>query len=83
MRQRLFSGRSERSGRWPSRVWMIVKPRRASHQHALDRLDRRARERKVVAHLVDIAAVAAEIRLHVDDHERGVFGAQIAVEGQG
>ena len=34
---------------------------------------RRAREREVVAHLVDVAALAAEVGLHVDDDERGVL----------
>ena len=48
-----------------------------------DRLDRRAGQRQVVAHLVDIAAVAAEIGLHVDDDQRGVLGPQIAVIGPG
>src|SRR5258706_10376070 len=50
-------------------------------QQALDRLDGRAREREVVAHLVDVAADAAEIGLHVDDDERGVHRRQAAVEG--
>ena len=48
-------------------------------ERALDRLDRRAGQRQVVAHLVDIAADAAEIGLHVDDDQRGVLRTQIAV----
>ena len=52
-------------------------------EHALDRLDRRARQRQVVAHLVDIAADAAEIGLHVDDDQRRVLRPQIAVVGPG
>ena len=52
-------------------------------EQLLDRLDRRARQREVVAHLVDIAADAAEIGLHVDDDERGVFRAQVAIIGPG
>ena len=52
-------------------------------QQPLDRLDRRARQRQVVAHLVDIAADAAEIGLHVDDDQRGVVGPQVAVVGPG
>ena len=52
-------------------------------EHAADRLDRRAGERQVVAHLVDIAAGAAEIGLHVDDDERRVVGAESAVKGPG
>ncbi len=39
-------------------------------QDAADRLDRRAGQRQVVAHLVDVAALAAEIGLHVDDDQR-------------
>ena len=50
-------------------------------QQLLDRLDRRAGQRQVVAHLVDIAADAAEIGLHVDDDQRGVLRAQVAVIG--
>ena len=52
-------------------------------EHALDRLDRRARQRQVVAHLVDIAADAAEVGLHVDDDERGVLRLQFAIIGPG
>ena len=48
-----------------------------------DRLDRRAGQREVVAHAVDIAALAAEIGLHVDDDQRRVVGAQVAVPGPG
>ena len=73
-RQRLLAGRSARSGRWPSRVWMMWKPlARIAASSALDRLDRRAGEREVVAHLVDIAADAAEVGLHVDDDQRRVL----------
>jgi len=50
-------------------------------QHALDRLDRRAGEGEIVAHLVDVAADAAEIGLHVDDDEGRVRGPQVAVIG--
>jgi hypothetical protein len=52
-------------------------------QDAADRLDRRAREREIVPHLVDVPALAAEIDLHVDDDERCVLRAQIAVVGPG
>jgi hypothetical protein len=48
-------------------------------KHLLDRLDRRARERKVVTHFVDVTTRSAEIRLHVDDHENSVLGAKVAV----
>jgi hypothetical protein len=61
-----------------------VKTLRAHHrEQLLDRLDRRPREREVIAHLVDIAADAAEIGLHVDDDERGVLRPQVAVVGPG
>ena len=67
-RQRLLAGRSDRSGRWPSRVWMIVVALCAQgRERALDRPDRRAGERKVVTHLVDVAADAAEVGLHEQD----------------
>src|SRR5260221_11881668 len=52
-------------------------------QQPLDRLDRRAGEREVVAHLVDIAADAAEIGLHVDDDQRSVVGPELAVPRPG
>ena len=59
-----------------------VKALLAHHrEQLLDRLDRRAGQRQVIAHLVDIAADAAEIGLHVDDDERGVLRAQIAIIG--
>ena len=73
-RHRLFAGRSARSGRCPSRVWKTWKPPRAhGSEHRSDRPDRRTRQRKVVAHLVDVTADPAEIGLHVDDDERRVF----------
>ena len=56
---------------------------RMAREHALDRLDRRARERDVVAHRVDVAAGAAEVGLHVDDDEAGVGRREVAVEGPG
>jgi len=49
-------------------------------QQPADRSDRPPRQRNIVAHQVHITADAAEIRLHVDHHERGVFRLQIAVE---
>ena len=52
-------------------------------EHVLDRPDRRARQRDVVAHRVDIAAGRAEIGLHVDDDERGVVRPEVAVERPG
>ena len=48
-----------------------------------DRRDRRAGQRQVIAHLVHIAANAAEIGLHVDDDQRRVRGLQGTVVGPG
>ena len=48
-------------------------------KRALDRLDRRTGQRQIVAHLVDIAADPAEVGLHVDDDQRGIFRPKIAV----
>src|SRR5205085_1255166 len=52
-------------------------------EHARDRLNGGPGQRKVVAHRIDIAALAAEIGLHVDDDERGVLRLEIAVERPG
>ena len=88
-RQRLLAGRSERSGRWPSRVCITWYP---SERHAastfligsaaegrvnpgLDDVggaaltDRGTREGEVVTHLVHVAALTAEVDLHVDHEE--------------
>src|SRR5205085_11577509 len=59
----------------------VVLSRAHGGEHALDRLYRRAGEREIVAHGIDIAALAAEIGLHVDDDERRVFGTQFAIIG--
>ena len=83
-RQRLLAGRSDRSGRWPSRVCRIGKPARAQGlEHALDGPDAGAGEGDVVAEQLDVAALAAEVGLHVDDDEGGVLGAEVAVVGPG
>ena len=59
-----------------------VKALAAHHrEQPLDRLDRGACQRQVVSHFIDIAADAAEVGLHVDDDQRGIFGAQVAVVG--
>jgi hypothetical protein len=42
-------------------------------------LDRRARQREIVAHAIDVAPDAAEVGLHVDDDQRRVLRTQIAV----
>ena len=83
-RQRLLAGRSARSGRCPSRVCRIVKALRSQRcQHGGDRLDRCARQGQVVAHRIDVAALAAEVGLHVDDDQGRVGRPQVAVVGPG
>ena len=52
-------------------------------QHAADGIDARARQTDVVAEQVDVTALAAKIGLHVDDDQRGVVRAQLAVPGPG
>src|SRR5206468_223974 len=52
-------------------------------QHAADRLDRGAGQGDVVAHGIHVAALAAEVGLHVDDDERSVGRAQVAAVGPG
>jgi hypothetical protein len=52
-------------------------------QQAADRRDRRAGQRQVVAHRIDVATDAAEVGLHVDDDQRRVRRPQVAVEGPG
>src|ERR1039458_8799353 len=52
-------------------------------EHRLDRYDRGAREREVISHLVDIAAVTAKIGLHVDDDEHRIGRTETPVEGPG
>ncbi len=59
----------------------VVAERTRGSEDALDGADGCAGERKVVAHFIHIPAWTAEIRLHVDDEEDGVFRAQIAVIG--
>src|SRR5436190_6257854 len=48
-------------------------------ENGLYRLDGRAGQGEVVAHLVHVSTGAAKVRLHVDDEHDGVFGAKIAV----
>ena len=52
-------------------------------EHVLDRHDRRAGQRDVVAHRVDIAAGRAEIGLHVDDDQAVLCGPKSPSNGQG
>lgn len=57
------------------------KPLLAHHpQHSLNRLDGGTGEGKVVAHLIDVAPLTAEIGLHIDNDQGRIFGAQITVK---
>ena len=58
---------------------VALRPRRCEQR--LDRLDRRSRQRQIVAHRVDIAALAAEVGLHVDDDDGRVVRPPLAVIG--
>ena len=58
----------------------VTSPRSRRRQRFADRFDGGAGERDVVAHLVDVAAFAAKIELHIDNNQRGVRGPQVAVE---
>ena len=83
-RQRLFAGRSARSGRCPSRVWKTWKPSAAHcREHRRDRLDRRAGKGQIVSHAVDIAADPTKIGLHVDDDQRRICRLEITIIGPG
>ena len=70
-RHSLLGGQSDRSGRWPSRVWMIVIPPRGRRPALGRRLQAGPGELEVVAHGVDVAAGAAEVDLPVDVHQGG------------
>src|SRR5271155_6229465 len=56
---------------------VALRPRRFEQRP--DRLDRRAGQRNVVTHRIDIPALAAEVGLHVDDDDRGVLRPPVAV----
>ena len=67
----LAGGQSDRSGRWPSRVWMTSMPLLAGRvQHPLRGLDGGEQQRGVVAELLAEPAGQDEVALHVDDDER-------------
>ena len=67
----LAGGRSNRSGRWPSRVWRTGRPSDApGRQQAAVRLDGAAKLRHVVAEHFAEAAGLEEVALHVDDQKR-------------
>ena len=69
----LAGGRSARSGRWPSRVWMTSSPAaRARREQPAVRLDRAAQLRHVIAEHFAEAARLEEIALHVDDQQRAM-----------
>ena len=70
----LAGGRSERSGRWPSRVCIDQQAGGApGRQQPAVRLDRAAQLRDVVAQHLAKAAGLEEVALHVDD-QQGAFG---------
>src|SRR3989339_1037832 len=48
-----------------------------------ERFNRRARQRDVVTHLVDITTCATEVSLHVNDDERRVVGTQVTIKRPG
>ena len=76
-RQRLLARQVGKIGAMAlARVDDVVALRAHGREQRLDRLDRRPRQREIVAHLVDIAALAAEIGLHVDDDEAVFSGRQ-------
>src|SRR5882672_8045615 len=79
-RQRLFAGRSARSGRCPSRVCKDMEALAAHYnEHSCDRFDRRAGKTEIISHAVDIAADSAKIGLHVDNDKRRVLRLEIAI----
>ena len=80
LRQRLFAGRSRQVGAMAlARVHDVIAAGARGVEDTLDRRDRRAGQRQVVAHLVHVAALAAEVGLHVDDEHDGVLRTQVAV----
>ncbi len=74
-RSRLAGGRSDRSGLWLSRVWMIgpalVAKQADQRRHGRDD---RLEPRDIVAERVAEAALLDEVPLHVDHDERGLAG---------
>ena len=61
---------------------MVALGARGFEQRA-DRFDRRPGERQVITHRVDVAALAAEVGLHVDDDDGGVVRPPVAVPWPG
>jgi hypothetical protein len=49
---------------------------RGGGEASAQRFDGRPGQRHVVAHLCDVAAEAAEVGLHVDEHEGDVIGVE-------
>ncbi len=69
----LAGGQSDRSGSWPSRVWMTMIPddraaaiKRRQRRHHLEQLI------DVVAEALAESAGQQEVSLHVDDDQRGL-----------
>src|ERR1017187_3500937 len=63
-----------------SRVVHGKSPHAERRENTVDRLDARAGQRDVVPEQIDVSALAAKVRLHVDDNESRVVTPQIAVE---
>ena len=73
-RSTLCFGASERSGRWPSRVWITSIPAaRAAASILRSGGDRGLQPRHVVAERLAEAARLEKIPLHVDDDEGGAI----------
>ena len=66
-----------------TRVHNVKTFRACLAKNTLNWRDWRARQRKVVAHLVDVATFTAEIGLHIDNQDDRVIGSKVAVVGPG
>lgn len=76
----LAGGQSDRSGRWPSRVWMTSIPISRALSSALGRLNRAEQQGSVVAEGLAKATGQHEVALHVDDQQRGGGRVEVEVE---
>src|SRR5262245_60816874 len=81
-RSSLTGGTSDRSGRWPSRVWITKCPhRRAVSSTARQGSIAAGKRRYVIAERFAEAPRLEEVALHVDDDERGPL--EVDQEGSG
>ena len=84
----LAFGASERSGRWPSRVWITSMPAaRAASSTALQGATAALEQRHIVAERFPEAARLEEVALHVDDDECGAseierYGFGLSLDGR-